>query len=393
MSDTGSGSAPSASTKPRTRRASGPFGQAWTLFTLRGVPVRVDASWLIIVGLVIYLFFGRLQDSLGDLGIGVVIGAAVVGAVLFFASLLTHELGHALTSLDRGIGVRSVTLFLLGGVTESTREADSAKDEFVIVGSGPFISLVLAAGFGLAFAALSGVRVVAELTGYLAWLNLLLAIFNVLPGYPLDGGRLLRSVLWGASGRPHAATRWAARVGQGFAGLLVAGGLYGLLGGPNPASLPLAVRIVLQGGLWQILIGVFLFRGAASAYGSASARQRLTDRTAREVMGSVPETLPIQLSLDEAVERLHQRPSLLWPVGSPVMGGLTMERIDAVPQPAWSTTTAGETAWPVESVAVDANESMDVVVERLQAAASRMLLVTEGGKAVGLITPSLLGEL
>lgn len=218
--------APSAPSQ-QDRRAT--FRRARTLFRLRGVPIRVDASWLIIAGLVVWIFFGRMQERL-DASATVVLAAAAAGALLFFASLLAHELGHAFTSLDRDIPVLGITLFLLGGVTESTREARSAKDEFVIVGVGPFISLVLAAAFGLLTVVVEPHQPYALVTGYLGWANLLLGIFNLVPGYPLDGGRLLRSVLWGVTKQPHKATRWAARVGQAFAVLLGGYGVSVLLG-------------------------------------------------------------------------------------------------------------------------------------------------------------------
>jgi Zn-dependent protease len=176
----------------------GSFQRARTLFSLRGVPVRIDASWLLIAGLVAFLFYSRMSASLPELGTVALVLAALAGSLLFFASLLAHELGHAFTSLDRGIPVFGITLFLMGGVTESTREAARARDEFVIVGIGPFISLVLAGLFGLLHLPLEGIQPVATVVGYLAWTNLLLAVFNLVPGYPLDGGRLLRSVLWAA---------------------------------------------------------------------------------------------------------------------------------------------------------------------------------------------------
>jgi Zn-dependent protease len=192
-------------TAPRRPQDTGSFRNALTVARLRGIPVRIDWSWLLIAGLVTWLFYTRMELRLDDTALPIVLMAAVVAAVLFFASLLAHEVGHAFTSLDRGLPVLGITLFLLGGVTESTREARRARDELVIVGIGPFISLTLAAAFGLLHTLVQAHQPYAIVVGYLAWANLLLAIFNIVPAYPLDGGRLLRSLLWGLSGRPHAA--------------------------------------------------------------------------------------------------------------------------------------------------------------------------------------------
>lgn len=368
---------------PRRAPRGSSFPNAWTLLHVRGVPIRVDVSWLVIAGLVVWILFSRFTSLLGDEGTAVAIAASVVAALLFFASLLAHELGHALTSLDRGIPVAGVTLFMLGGVTESTQEARTAKDEFVIVGIGPFISLVLGATFGLLYTAVAGQAVLAAIFGYLAWINVLLAVFNLVPGYPLDGGRLLRSVIWAVTGWPYRSTRWAARVGQGFALLL---GGYGVW---------LLVQTTGQGfsGLWEILIALFLYRGAAQSYARARVRERLAGRAVREVMGTAPPTLEPQLSLAEAVVQLQQRPSLLWPVGSPITGAVTLERLDTVPRREWALTALEDVAHPAEQVTVDADTAMDVALDRIAGAPGNMLLVLDDGRPVGILTPSLVSDL
>lgn len=359
--------------------SSGTFPNAWTLFRVEGVPVRLDRSWLLIAGFVAYLFYGRFQSTLPEADVALLAALAVAGAVLFFASILAHELGHALTSLDRGIPVLAITLFAMGGVTESTQEARRARDEFIIVGIGPFISLVLAGGFGLLFTAVQGIAPLAALTGYLAWTNLALALFNIVPGYPLDGGRLLRSILWGLTGKPHKATRWAARVGQAFAGLLVALGL--------------AAFATQRGGgldgLWEVLIGAFLFRGASASHKRAVMRERLEGRRIADVMGSVPPALSPQWSLAQALSQVQQRPSLLWPVGDPVTGALLLEHIDAVPAEQWERTTVEQVAHPAAGATVDVEESLDAAVTQMADAPQNMVIVVAHGRPVGLLTPSL----
>jgi Zn-dependent protease/CBS domain-containing protein len=363
----------------RQTERQGTFRRAKTIFHARGVPIRIDASWLIIAGLVTFLFYNRMSFSLPDLSVGTLLLAATAASLLFFVSLLAHELGHAFTSLDRDIPVLGITLFLMGGVTESTREAVRAKDEFVIVGIGPFISLVLAGLFGLLHIPLQDLQPVASVVGYLAWTNLLLAIFNLVPGYPLDGGRLLRSILWGITKRPHASTRWAARVGQLFALALIGFGV---------------LVFVRQGGgfggLWEVLIGVFLFKGASDSHKRALFQERLAGRTARTVMGSVPPTLDPSTSIEVAIGEVQRRPSLLWPVGTPLVGVVTLRDFDAVPSPRWSTTTVGEVARDAREILVAPDEPMDRILDRIVDAPDQMLVVVDAGAPVGLITPSLL---
>lgn len=368
----------SATDSPPRREHVGRSRRGWTLFSLRGVPVRIDASWFVIAAIVTYIFYERMSVTLGASGPVIILGSALVAALLFFASLLAHELGHAFTSLDRGLPVLSITLFLMGGVTESTREAKTAKDEFVIVGIGPFISLVLAAAFGLAHAGVQPAQPFAAIFGYLAWTNLLLAIFNLVPGYPLDGGRLLRAVLWGATGNPHRSTRWAARVGQVFAGALIVFGAWVLFrtqGGFN--------------GLWEIVIGIFLFRGAAEAHARARLQERLATLTAAEVMGSMPPVLDPQLLLHQAILELETRPSLVWAVGDPLVGTVSLPDVDAVPRRLWATTALAQITHDPSRSAIAANESMTEVLARIVEAPRQQLVVVDGDRPVGLLTPSL----
>jgi len=356
-------------------------GAAWTIFRFRGVPVRLDASLLLIVAFIVFSVYGRF-DALGPAG---AVLSASVYAVMLFASILLHELGHAFASLERGIPVRAITLFALGGVTESTREARSARDEFVIVGIGPFVSLVLAAAFGLLGTVLDDGTVAGALVRTVAMTNLLLALFNLVPGYPLDGGRLLRSILWQVTGRPHQATRWAARVGQVFAVVLIADGVLPLLTDGRIDILP-----VIGGSIFTAFIGLFLYRGAADAYKAAQFRERLSTRTARTMMGTLPPPLPPEATVAQARALVATRPSLLWPVGDPLVGGVTLGDLERVPEVEAGVLPVLRVATAPERVSVAADAALDDIVERLAAAPDAMLLVVErGGHPVGLLTPSL----
>ncbi|CAN5917707.1 CBS domain-containing protein [soil metagenome] len=371
----------------------GAFGSRWTLATVRGVPLYVGPSLLLLIGLFTFwiarAFTVHPAFAAGPVGAWI---AAAVTTVAFIACIFAHEVGHAVTSLDRGVEVRGITLFLLGGVTESVGEPRRAVDEVVIVGIGPLISLLIAAVFGLAVRILPDFTVLELIAGYLAWLNGAMAIFNLVPGYPLDGGRLLRALLWMVTGSRHRATRMAARVGQVFAAMLLLGAVLSFTRIPvfEPRSVWIAVRVLASMGLWGGLIGFFLLRSSSGAHALARRRELLGRRTVRDLMGTVPPTVPADLQLSDVVVRLQTRPSVLWPVGRPLIGGVTLEGLDGVPRDQWSATTVDAVAEPDVFVADDT--PMDEAVDLLVRARDRMLIAVRDGEPVGLLTPSLVAD-
>ena len=345
-----------------------------------GVPVRVDGSWLLIAGLVAWFYADSFTGMPGEPTGAVAALGSLLAAAGFFVSLLAHELGHALTSRAMGIHVHGITLFLMGGVTESASDGKRPRDDFLIVVLGPVLSAAAGAVF-YGLYRLGPPEPLLSVCYFLGVANAALAVFNLVPGYPLDGGRLLRALLWGLTGRPHAATRWAARIGQGFAALVVGYGVWALAvsGGGG------------FGGLWEIFLGYFLWRGATHAHARARLREQLGTRRARDVMGSVPPALDPAATLAQALEHIQDKPSLLWPVGDPVSGGLTLAQIDAVPDVDWDRVTVASQALPLSQVAVDADTPLDEAMPLMAYAPSAMLLVVEDGRAVGLLSPSLLG--
>lgn len=361
--------------------ASGAFPRARTIGRIRGVPVRIDASCLLLVGIVGFLYWQRLEFELAAQSTGLAVVLTLVAVVLFVASIVVHELGHAVTSQDRGIPVIAITMFGLGGVTESTREADRARHELVIVAAGPFMSLVCASAFALGYRLVEDVTPLALVFGYLAWTNLALAVFNLLPAYPLDGGRLLRGLLWGVTGRRYASTRWAARVGQAFSVSLALLGLWIITRADGLNQLAFE-------GVWLGLVALFMFRGAADAHRRARAREVLAARSAGDEMGDVPPALDPATTVDDAAAAMAQRPSLLWPVGSPVIGGVHLPDLDVVPPDRRAVTTLADIAHREVTVAPDA--PMDEVLERMVRGPGQMVIVVgDDGRPLGLLTPSL----
>ncbi|MEJ2502139.1 MAG: site-2 protease family protein [Gemmatimonadota bacterium] len=230
-----------------------------------GIDVHVHASWLIIAGLVMWsLLSVALPADFPDVSGVARIAMATGITLLFFLSLLAHELAHSVVAIARGIPVHRITFFLFGGMAQTSRDSRSAREEFLIAIAGPLMSFVLA---GLALAlwyggTLGGWGSVATGTAlYVGVLNLVLGIFNLLPGFPMDGGRVLRAAIWKATGDVTKATRWAARIGAGMAILLMVYGFWRLLVGD------------VLGGIWMVFIALFVRNAARSSY-----RQHLMSR-------------------------------------------------------------------------------------------------------------------
>jgi Zn-dependent protease len=335
------------------------FGTSWRVARIAGIEVRIDSSWVVIALLITYSMYLRLSIVYPELSGGGAVGLAVVSAVLFFGSVLVHELAHALVAQARGIRVQDITLFLFGGATRAKVDTRGPADEFLIALVGPLTSGLLAGLFGIA-AGLDGDLLSTPLAGtlgYLAWTNLLLAAFNLVPGFPLDGGRLLRAAIWKATGSLARATQIASGAGQAVGWLLVAAGVAWLLAGD------------LAGGIWFAFIGWFLVQAARSSYQELQLQQLLGGVEAEDVMAADLVRIPPQLSLQDAVDDYFMRYNHSgFPVqeGGRTIGLVTLRGIRRVPGPSgrptgcgttwspsatrsWSPPTPGWTAWSASS--------------------------------------------
>lgn len=228
------------------------------LGSIMGIDVRVHSSWIVIAALVMWtLASAALPADFGDLDSGPRLVMAAGITLLFFLSLLAHELAHSVVAITRGIPVRSITFFLFGGMAETTTDSRTPGEEFLIAIAGPLCSFLLAGLFfflWLGGAEWGWPRTVTGSAAYVAVLNLVLGVFNLLPGYPMDGGRVLRAAIWKASGSVTRATRWAARVGEWMAYGLMIFGLWNALTGD------------FMGGLWLVLIAFFIRNAARMGY-------------------------------------------------------------------------------------------------------------------------------
>jgi Zn-dependent protease/CBS domain-containing protein len=358
------------------------FGTSWRVGRIAGIEVRVDSSWVVIALLITYSMYLRASILYPELSGGGAVALGILATVLFFGSVLVHELAHALVSQARGIRVQDITLFLFGGATRARVESRGPGDEFLIALVGPLTSGLLAGLFGI----IAGLgrevlsRPLAGTFGYLAWVNLLLAVFNLVPGFPLDGGRLLRSAIWRATGSLSRATRIASLSGQAVGWLLVAGGVLFLLGGD------------LAGGIWFAFIGWFLVQAARASYQELQLRDLLRGVEAEDVMAGNLLRIPPDLSLQDAVDDYFMRyDHSAFPVEEQgrTIGLLTLRGVRRVPSEQWSSRRVRDLMVPLsDQVVVAPHARMDGVLGKLEDGEAGRVLVVEDGEVVGIITPT-----
>lgn len=275
------------------------FTKRIPLFTLYGFKVGLDLSWLVLAVLVSWSLAAGLFPALyPGLSSAAYWAMGVAGLIGLFFSIVAHEFAHSVVARHYDMPIRGITLFIFGGIAEMNAEPTSAKAEFYMALVGPVASLVLAAAFYMAAAGSGAAQAPVAVAGtlsYLGLINLVLAVFNMVPAFPLDGGRILRAALWGWKGQYLWATRVAARFGSVFAFLLMG----------------LAVLSVLSGnfigGMWWFLIGLFLRSAAEGGYQQALVRQALRDRKVSSFMTSDPVTVAPDLSVDALVEEFFYR--------------------------------------------------------------------------------------
>jgi Zn-dependent protease/predicted transcriptional regulator len=345
-----------------------------------GVEVRVDASWLFIALLFGWSFYLQFEAQLTDLDPMANLLLSAASVFVFFASVLAHELSHSVMARRLGIPVEDITLFLFGGVTKTRMEASRPRDEFLIAIVGPLTSVGIA---GLLFVALPWLsEVVSEpvlfAMGYIAWLNLLLGVFNLLPGMPLDGGRVLRSILWKTSGSLTSATRRAAGAGKVLASVLIGLGIFVVFAGD-------------LSGLWMAAIGWFMFQAASMAGYDSVLRQVLQDVKASDLMSPDPVTIPTDITIREAVEEYFLRyDHAAFPIvdlDRPAL--LTIKAVRQIPRDEWDIRQAWSVATSIDDTCtVEADSTMDVVMERLRQEDQDRVLVVDGDSILGIITPS-----
>ncbi|HEX2026454.1 MAG TPA: site-2 protease family protein [Nitriliruptorales bacterium] len=357
------------------------FPRSIRMGALGGVDIRVDPSWFPIALLVAANFWYLLVQAYGHPA-AVAVVAALAAAAAFFASVLAHELAHALEARHRGIEVAAITLFLFGGVTETGSDVRRPRDEFALAAVGPYASFVLAAALGLVATAASYAArssslwiPVADVAGVLGWLNLGLAAFNVLPGAPLDGGRILRSAVWAATGDRRRSVRVGARAGQVLGGLLVAYAAYRLMFHRD------------WGMVWLALIGWFLFRAAATEHAAGGIATRQEGRTAGTAAPPVTAVVAADATVSDALDTARAHGATALPVQDEgvTVGAVLIDSLTRVLPSDRSRRMVREVLHPQEQVpVVPPAASLKEAADRLRR--HDVVAVVAGERLVGLLT-------
>lgn len=351
------------------------------LFEIGGFAVKIDWSWAILAMLIAWSlaegFFPALYSGLATLTYWWMGLAGVIG---LFLSILLHELSHSVVGRYYKVPIRGITLFIFGGVAELEDEPLSPEVEFRMAIAGPILSLCLAGLFYLIAIAGEAGDWPQPATGvfhYLASLNLIVALFNLAPGFPLDGGRVLRALLWSRWRDLHRATRVAAKAGTWLAALLMGIGLIAVLAGD------------LGAGIWWILIGLFLRNAAAGSYYELRTRELMRARTVRDFMSGPPiavnSGISVQRFVDDFVLRYHHE---FFPVVDEgrILGSVGLAQIKAIPRDTWQTTTIGDVLAPVsDRNAIEAQVGAVAALRAMQEGNVSRLMVIDGGILVGIL--------
>jgi len=358
------------------------FGRGITLFHLMGFRVRLDWSWIIIAVLVIWsLARGVFPAQVEGLPAATYWWMGVLGALGLFLSIILHEFGHSVVARSFGIPMTGITLFIFGGVAEMGDEPPSPKSELLMAIAGPITSVILGAvayGFRRLSDALGWPIEATVILGYLTWINWALAAFNLIPAFPLDGGRVLRSILWGLKGNLVWATRLASAVGTAFAILLIFLGI-----------VTLAVGNFIT-GIWWIILGMFIRGVSRASYQQVLTRQALAGETVQRFMNPNPISVPPSLSLKDLVDKyIYQYYFKTFPVVDQdrLVGCVNLDRLRQIPREEWESRTAGTVATPCTD---DNTISPQATATKALSAMTRhhltRLLVVDQQRLVGIIT-------
>jgi Zn-dependent protease/CBS domain-containing protein len=358
------------------------YGRGVELFKLFGFSVRIDWSWLIIAVLVTWsLAVGYFPAYYPDLSVTTYWWMGVIGAVGLFASIVVHEFAHSLVARRKGVPMKGITLFVFGGVAEMQEEPPNPGAEFFLAIAGPIASVLIAvAAFGVASAgrAAAWPVQVTGIFGYLAWINTILVIFNMVPAFPLDGGRILRSLLWKTTGSLRKATRITSYTGIAFGLVLIGLGIFSFIAG----------AFVI--GIWWVLLGLFLQSAARMSYAQMMMRRVLEGepigRFVQRPAHTVPASISVQELVDEHVFRHHFK---MFPVTDEghLLGCVTTRDISRVPRDQWSQRQVQEITEPCaeqNSIPLDA-DAMEALKKMHRHSVSR-LLVMDNGHLEGIVS-------
>jgi len=358
------------------------FGKRIKLFKLLGFEVRIDWSWIIIAILIAWsLSKGLFPSYYKNLSTQTYWWMGIIGALGLFLSIIAHEFSHSLVARKYGLPMKGITLFIFGGVAEMDEEPASAKVEFLMAIVGPLSSIIIALIFyGIhAIGKQSGLaEPINGVVGYLAMINAILAGFNLLPAFPLDGGRVLRSILWGAKKNLRWATYISSRIGSGFGILLIVLGVIHVFRGD------------FIGGMWWFLIGMFLQSAAKMSYQQLLTRKALEGEPIRRFMKTDPVTVSPSVSLEQLVEDyVYKYHFKMFPVVEDtdrLLGCVTTKQVKEIRRQDWGRKTVGEVASQCSSEnTIEPQADAMQAISIMNRTGNSRLMVVEGGHLVGII--------
>jgi Zn-dependent protease len=349
---------------------------AWKVASIMGIPIRVHFSWLIVFGLLTWLlssrYFPQVTPDLPFVSYWI---SGALAALLLFASVAFHELAHSYVAQRYNLTIESITLFIFGGVAQLKGDPPHPKAEFWIAIAGPFSSFLLAAFFLILMINTTGG--VKALFAYLAQINLILGVFNLIPGFPMDGGRVLRAAIWGKKKDYFFATQKASSIGRGIALFFIFFGLFSIFtGGP--------------GGIWLMFVGWFLYSAAQASYQQATLQETLSGIKVKDIMVREMQTIDPSVSLDKAVNEYFLRYGY---GGFPViddgkfLGIITLKEVKNVPREDWGRVKVSAVFVPHDKkweIPLDADvmKALELMIKEDKG----RIVVTEKDKIIGLIT-------
>ena len=344
-----------------------------------GIPIDLDYSWFLIFALLTWMLGGSYYPAEFKNWPPLLywlMGA--VTAVMLFVSVLLHELGHSVVAIRYKIPVRSITLFVFGGVAKIGAEPPSAIAEFWIAIAGPAVSLGLAIFFTVLKPVASGIEPLLGLVKYLAYINFALVVFNLIPGYPLDGGRVFRAIVWAVTKNMRRATLMAAKVGRLFGFLFIFTGVWRMFSGD------------FGGGLWIAFIGWFLDNAASTQIQQVMFQGLLAGHTVSQAMSShcaaIPAELTLQQLVDEHILSSGQR-CFLVNRGSDTVGLMTLHRIREVPRGEWHTTSAVQAMLPLDKLMrISPDKELWAALQQMDRGGVNQLPVMTDSRVVGMLS-------
>jgi len=345
-----------------------------------GISIRIHLSWFIIFGLVTWaLAENYFPTTYPGWSAALTITVSLVTSLLFFVSVLAHELMHSLVAKRYGIPVSTITLFILGGIAHIAEEPKKPRVEFLVAIAGPLTNITIGVVCGVAWLALPmSAEIAVAVSFWLAWINLMLGVFNLVPGFPMDGGRVIRAWLWWRSGNLDQATRTASGIGKTVGLLFIIGGVFLIFYG------------MFLNGLWIAIIGLFIRNAAASSYRQLSFGQIFKGRKVKDVMSDdcifVDMDMDLEKLVGEYIFTSRQRCFAVSSAGS-LKGLVTMRDIKAVPENKWQSTKVGDVMTPLDKVqSVGPEDELTRVFILMNSGNVNQLPVLADGHLAGMIT-------